>query len=64
MFRNSRILTETLLVPLGDRDAWLNRVRAILSDEKLRQRIVAELRRLSPAYVFETMAAKYLSIID
>jgi glycosyltransferase involved in cell wall biosynthesis len=64
MFRNSPFLAETLLVPLGDREAWLNRVRAILSDKKLRLRIVAELRRLSPAYAFETMAAKYLSVID
>jgi glycosyltransferase involved in cell wall biosynthesis len=64
MFRDSPFLAETLLVPLGDRDAWLNRVRAILSDEKLRLRIVAELRRLSPSYAFETMAAKYLSVID
>jgi glycosyltransferase involved in cell wall biosynthesis len=64
MFRNSPFLAETLLVPLGDREAWLNRVRAILSDKKLRLHIVAELRRLSPAYAFETMAAKYLSVID
>ena len=64
MFRNSPFLTETVLVPLGDRNAWLERVRAILGDETLRLRIVAELRRLSPAYAFETMAAKYLSVID
>jgi glycosyltransferase involved in cell wall biosynthesis len=52
------------VVPLGDRAAWLDRIRAILSDEKLRIRIVAELRRLSPAFAFETMAAKYLALLD
>jgi len=64
MFRNSPFLTETVLVPLGDREAWLERVRTILSDETLRLRLVAELRRLSPSYAFKTMATKYLSVID
>jgi glycosyltransferase involved in cell wall biosynthesis len=64
MFQDSPFLAAKMVVPLGDRAAWLDRIRAILSDEKLRIRIVAELRRLSPAFAFETMAAKYLALLD
>ena len=64
MFRNSPFLTGHLIVPLGDRDAWLERVRTILGDETLRTQIAAELRRLSPRYAFETMSAKYLALLD
>lgn len=64
MFQDSPFLAANLVVPLGDRDAWLDRIRAILSEQKLRTEIVAELRRLSPAYAFETMAAKYLALLD
>jgi glycosyltransferase involved in cell wall biosynthesis len=64
MFQDSPYLAANLVVPLGDRDAWLDRIRAILSDEQLRTGIVAELRRLSPAYAFETMATKYLALLD
>jgi glycosyltransferase involved in cell wall biosynthesis len=64
MFRDSPFLAANLVVPLGDRDAWLERIGAILNDKKLRTGIVAELRRLSPAYAFETMAAKYLALLD
>jgi len=63
MFQASPFLAGNLIVPLGDRDAWLARIRAILSDAKLRGEIVAELRRLSPAYGFEGMAAKYLALV-
>jgi glycosyltransferase involved in cell wall biosynthesis len=64
MFRDSPFLTGQLIVPLGDREAWLERVRAILGDEALRAQIVVELRRLSPRYAFETMSAKYLALLD
>ena len=64
MFHASPFLTANLLVPLGDREAWLKRIRAILSDETLRGEIIAELKHLSPAYAFETMAAKYLALLD
>src|SRR6185437_12315863 len=64
MFRDSPFLTETLIVPLGDRAAWLDRIRAILGDDRLRARIAAELVTLSPRYDFETMAARYLELID
>ena len=33
-------------------------------DETLRGEIIAELKHLSPAYAFETMAAKYLALLD
>ena len=64
MFRDSPFLTGHLIVPLGDRNAWLERVRTILGDETLRGQIVTELRRLSPRYAFETMSAKYLTLLD
>jgi glycosyltransferase involved in cell wall biosynthesis len=64
MFAASPTLSATLLLPLGDRAAWVARLRAIAGDAALRERIVAELRRLSPAYDFETMAAKYLALLD
>jgi glycosyltransferase involved in cell wall biosynthesis len=64
MFRHSSFLTETLIVPLGDRAAWHNRIRAILDDDGLRARIATELVTLSPRYDFETMAARYLELID
>lgn len=64
MFRDSPFLGGHLIVPLGDREAWLERVRAILGDESLRAQIAAELRRLSPRYAFETMSAKYLALLD
>ena len=64
MFRDSPFLTEKLIVPLGDRGAWLDRIRAILGDDRLRARIATELATLSPQYDFETMAAKYLELID
>jgi glycosyltransferase involved in cell wall biosynthesis len=64
MFRDSPFLTGHLIVPSGDREAWLERVRAVLGDETLRAQITAELRRLSPRYAFETMSAKYLALLD
>jgi glycosyltransferase involved in cell wall biosynthesis len=64
MFSDSAFLTQNLIVPLGDRPAWLARIRAILGDDRLRMRIAAELRALSPRYDFTTMATKYLELID
>lgn len=65
MFRNSALLTETLLVPLTDRAAWLTRLRTILSaDETTRRRITSELARLSPFFSFDTMARRYLAVLD
>ena len=64
MFRDSPFLSGQLIVPLGDRNAWLERIRVILGDKTLRAQIVAELRRLSPRYAFETMSAKYLALLD
>jgi glycosyltransferase involved in cell wall biosynthesis len=64
MFRDSPFLTGHLIVPLDDREAWLERVRAIVGDRALRAQIVAELQRLSPRYAFETMSAKYLALLD
>ncbi len=63
LFHASPFLAANLLVPLDDRKAWLSRIDAILSDEKLRRKISDELRRLSPAYNFDTMAAKYLALL-
>lgn len=64
MFKAAPFLAASLLVPLGDREAWLARIRAILDDAKLRGAIVAALKRLSPDYGFEAMAAKYLALLD
>ncbi|HET7806590.1 MAG TPA: glycosyltransferase family 4 protein [Pseudolabrys sp.] len=64
MFRDSPLLAGQLIVPLGDREAWLERIRSIAGDETLRAQIVSELRRLSPRYAFETMSAKYLALLD
>jgi glycosyltransferase involved in cell wall biosynthesis len=63
MFCDSPFLSGHLIVPLGDRDAWLERIRAILGDQTLRAQIAAELRRLSPRYAFETMSAKYVALL-
>jgi glycosyltransferase involved in cell wall biosynthesis len=63
MFRASPFLTATLLAPLDDGKAWRERVQAILSDDMLRRKIANELRLLSPAYNFDTMAAKYLALL-
>jgi hypothetical protein len=64
MFGDSPLLTSTLIVPIEDRAAWLERIRALLSDDMLRTKVDAELRRLSPAYAFETMAVQYLHLLD
>lgn len=63
MFADSTFLTETLILPLGARTAWLERIRAIRDDRALREEIVEELRRLSPRYAFETMTDKYLALL-
>jgi glycosyltransferase involved in cell wall biosynthesis len=63
MFQHSPFLTETLLLPLGDREAWLERINAIATNSELRARIVDELRLLSPSYAFATMAARYLAVL-
>jgi glycosyltransferase involved in cell wall biosynthesis len=63
MFRASPFLTATLLAPLDDRKAWRERIQAILNDDILRRKISNELRLLSPAYNFDTMAAKYLTLL-
>ena len=64
LFRDSALLTETLLVPLEDRARWLARIRAALFDGETRSRIVAELARLSPNYSFDHMAKKYLAVLE
>jgi len=64
MFRDSSLLSETLLVPLNDRARWLTQIRAVLSDATTRARVVGELARLSPSYSFDSMAKKYLAVID
>jgi glycosyltransferase involved in cell wall biosynthesis len=64
MFRDSPFLMKHLIVPLGDRDAWLTRIRVVLDDQSLRAQIAAELRQLSPRYAFETMSTKYLGLLD
>ncbi len=63
MFQHSSFLTETLLLPLGDRVAWLERINSIAASAQLRARIVDELRRLSPSYAFATMSARYLAVV-
>jgi hypothetical protein len=63
MFQHSPFLTETLLLPLGNREAWLERINAIATNSELRARIVDELRLLSPSYAFATMAARYLAVL-
>jgi glycosyltransferase involved in cell wall biosynthesis len=64
MFRASALLTEKLIVPLEDRDGWLAGIRAVLSDKALRERVVAELTRLSPHFSFDRMARRYLAVLD
>ena len=64
MFAASPFLAAQLLLPAAGRSAWLGRIRSILREEDLRNRIAAELARLSPAYSFEVMAEKYLRLID
>jgi glycosyltransferase involved in cell wall biosynthesis len=64
MFQNSPFLTKTLLLPLADQAAWLERINAIAASDELRARIVYELRCLSPSYAFATMSARYLAILD
>ena len=64
MFAASPLLTAKLLLPAGDRSAWVARMRNILEDQELRRQIGSELARLSPAYGFEAMAEQYLRLID
>ncbi len=64
MFAGSRLLTEQLLLPLSDPSAWLARIHDVLTNQDLRQQIVGELARLSPAYGFDAMAEQYLRLID
>lgn len=64
MFAASPFLTAQLLLPLSDQPAWLARIRSIVKDQDLRNRIAAELARLSPAYSFQIMAENYLRLID
>jgi glycosyltransferase involved in cell wall biosynthesis len=64
MFAGSPLLTAKLLLPLSDPAAWLARIRELLSDQEASAQIIAELRRLSPTYAFETMAQQYLRLVD
>jgi len=64
MFHDSPWLTETLLVQLEDRAGWLGRIRAALFDARTRQRVAAELARLSPAFTFDGMATRYLAVLE
>jgi glycosyltransferase involved in cell wall biosynthesis len=64
MFRDSALLTETLLVPLDDRTAWAERIRELVSDCTMRARVIAELKRLSPSYSFDKMMKGYLAVLD
>lgn len=64
MFAASPLLTTQLLLPEGNHDAWIARIRDILADQALRTEIGSELARLSPAYGFEVMAEQYLLLID
>lgn len=64
LFRNSQLLTDHLLAPLEDRDAWLAKLRAVLHDRAVRDRVIAEMARLSPDFSFDTMARRYLDVLD
>ncbi len=64
MFAASPLLTAQLLLPEGDRAAWIARIRDILADQELRREIGSELARLSPAFSFDVMAEQYLRLID
>ncbi len=64
MFAASPLLQSQLLLPVSDRAPWLARIRNIADDRELRDRLSAEMARLSPAYGFEVMAEKYLQLID
>jgi len=64
MFRTSSYLTEKLLASLDDRNAWLERIHAVLPGGAERQRVLTELAKLSPAYTFDTMAKRYLAVLD
>jgi glycosyltransferase involved in cell wall biosynthesis len=64
LFAGHSLLTSTLLLPLSDRQAWLNRIQTLLDDGALRQQIVGELKTLSPAYTFDRMAHDYVRLIE
>ena len=64
MFDESPVLSSELVLPTSDPSAWLTRIRALLADKTLHKQVVAELARLSPSYRFETMAQKYLRLLD
>jgi glycosyltransferase involved in cell wall biosynthesis len=64
LFAASPLLTAQLLLPEGDRAAWVARIGDILTDQALRNDIGNELARLSPAYGFEVMAEQYLRLLD
>ena len=64
MFRDSETLSKILLVPLEDRTLWLTRLRTVLHDPAIRNMVVAEMARLSPSFSFDTMAQRYLAVLD
>lgn len=64
LFAASPFLTDTLLASLNDPACWHARTNAILSDKNLRERITAELARLSPAFTFDRMAKQYIAVLD
>ncbi len=64
MFVGSPTLTSELLLPITDPSAWPARIHKLLAEHGLRNRIVSELTRLSPAFGFETMAQRYLRVVE
>ena len=64
MFDSSPVLSAELVLPTSDASAWLARIRDLLRDKALYRQVVVELARLSPSYRFETMAQKYLRLLD
>ena len=64
MLADSPLLKANLLLPLPDPSAWVTRIRNVMADQALRQRIGDELARISPAYSFDVMAEQYLRLIE
>jgi glycosyltransferase involved in cell wall biosynthesis len=64
LFAPSPYLTKTLLLPPSDPALWRARIGELLTNGALRARVGTELAQLAPAYGFETMAERYLQLID
>ncbi len=64
MFIHSSVLTTALILPISQPSAWLTRIRSLVNEAGPRKQIASELACLSPGFRFETMAQKYLRIVE